>query len=199
MYMSESQSLPPFMLPPIPPGIFNGLPQGQQNTTKTQAPNGYTACKPRLFLITGIGPKWSGQATGEGATGTEPTNGDVAFNPKNFGLSVPQGKKLADSDNPLIFKPDWSKAQITRGLHGSGTMKPAPDKGYPQVPDGLPVGTDDTLPGTDIIGGKGLNRAANQNRIDLYRYPTKNQADAATRRVPVVVLLPNGSGAKCPK
>jgi RHS repeat-associated protein len=170
------------------------LTQGSKGT-QSQAPPGYTPCPPRWFLITGIRP---GQATGQGATGTPPSTGDVAYNPKNFGLTDRQGRRIADSDNPIIFKPDWSKAQIT-GKHGRGTVAPAPDKGMPQIPDGLPVGTDDTLPGTDIIGGRGVNRAANQNRIDLYRYPTDRQADAATRRVPVIVYLPKGSGAKCPK
>lgn len=183
---------------------FSENPQGQKQPTAqtpmpspippAPAPPGYTACKPVWFIVTGVGPH---QAQGPGATGTPPSKGDVAFNPKNYGLTPPQGRRLADSDNPLIFKPDWSQAQITRGKNGAGTMKPAPDKGYPQIPDGLPVGTDDTLPGTDVIGG--VNRGANRDRIDLYRYPKQSQADHATRRVPVVVYIPNGSRARCPK
>jgi len=172
-------------------------PQGQkQQQQQPQAPPGYTACNPVSFIITGVGPKSAGQATGKGATGTEPTMGDVAYNPKNFGLTNKQGRGIADSDNPIIFKPDWSKAQIP-GPHGRGTVAPAPDKGMPQIPDGLPAGTDDTLPGTDVIGG--INRGANRNRIDVYRYPTQDQAQRSTRRVPVVVFIPNGLGAKCPK
>lgn len=156
-----------------------------------QAPPGYTPCDAKWFIITGVGPK---QAP-NGATGTPPSNGDVAFNPKNFGLTNSQGKKIADSDNPIIFKPDWSGAQIP-GKNGA-PIEPAPNKGMPRIPSGLPVGTDDTLPGTDVIGG--VNRGANENRIDIYRYPTQEQAKRSKRRVPVVVYLPNGSGAQCPK
>jgi RHS repeat-associated protein len=177
--------------------------QGQQGTavpppgaTAQGTPPNYHPCAPKWFTITGVGPIAEGQATGKGSTGTPPTNGDVAFNPKNYGLSDSQGRKIADSDSPLVFKPDWSQAQIT-GPHGKGTVAPAPNKGMPQIPQGLPVGTDDTLPGTDTIGG--VNRAANQNRLDLYRYGTHADANAATRRVPVVVYIPNGSKAQCPK
>jgi hypothetical protein len=157
----------------------------------TQGPAGYTPCPPVNFLITGVGPH---QAP-NGATGTPPSNGDVAFNPKNFGLTNSQGRKIADSDKPLIFQPDWSQAKIPM-RNGTGTMTPAPNKGFPQIPSGLPVGTDWTLPGTDIIGG--VNRAANVNRIDLYRYLSQEQANAATRRVHVVTFIPIGSMAKCP-
>jgi hypothetical protein len=94
------------------------------------------------------------------------------------------------------LKPDRSQGQIP-GKNGQGTIAPTPDKGTPTVPNGLPVGTDDTLPGTDTIGG--VNRAANRNRIDLYRYRTKKDAHAATRRVPVIVYIPDGSKAKCPR
>jgi RHS repeat-associated protein len=167
-------------------------PQGQkQQSQPPQAPPGYTPCDARWFTITGVGPK---QAP-HGATGTPPSNGDVAFNPKNFGLTNAQGRKIADSDNPIIFQPDWSKGQII-GKNGRA-VQPAPNKGMPQIPDGLPVGTDDTLPGTDVIGG--VNRGANENRIDVYRYPKQSQARHSTRRVPVVVFIPNGSGAQCPK
>lgn len=165
--------------------------------TQPQTPPGYRRCPPVPFLISGVGPLKQGQATGPGATGTPPSNGDVAFNPRNFGLTNAEGRRIADSDNPLIFAPDWSQAQITRGPNASKIMKPAPDKGYPQIPDGLPVGTDDTLPGTDVIGG--INRGANRDRIDLYRYPTQAQADAATRRVPTIVFIPKGSKAHCPR
>ena len=157
----------------------------------TQAPDGYTSCPPVNFLITGVGPH---QAP-NGATGTPPSNGDVAFNPRNFGLTNSQGRAMADSDKPLIFKPDWSQAEIPM-RNGSGTMQPAPNKGFPQIPNGLPVGTDWTLPGTDIIGG--VNRAANVNRIDLYRYLSQAHASAALRRVPVITFIPIGSKAKCP-
>src|ERR1700693_196418 len=109
------------------------------------------------------------------------------------------GRRIADSDNPLIFKPDWSQGQIT-GKHGQGTLAPAPNKGMLTVPNGLSVGTDDTPPGTDTIGGVDRSdRSANRNRIDLYRYRTKKDADAATRRVPVIVYIPDGSKAKCPR
>jgi hypothetical protein len=148
------------------------------------------------FLITGVGPLGDGQATGKGSTGTPPSNGDVAFNPKNFGLSDAAGARLADSENPLIFKPDWSKAQIP-GPHGNGTVAPAPNRGMPTLPSGLPVGTDWTLPGTDTIGG--VNRAANRNRIDLYRYGRMEDAGHATRRVPVIVYIPKASKAICPR
>ena len=75
-------------------------------------------------------------------------------------------------------------------------MKPAPNKGFPQIPNGLPVGTDWDLPGTDIIGG--VNRAVNENRIDVYRYLDQGQANASKRRVPVVTYIPIGSKAICP-
>lgn len=161
--------------------------------SQPDAPKGYRPCPTVLFKITGVGPD---QATGAGATGTPPSRGDVAFNPKNFGLSNKQGRKIADSDNPIIFKPDWEKGRIP-GPHGRGTVRPAPGAGMPTVPEGLPVGTDDTLPGTDVIGG--VNRSANVNRIDLYRYEKASDADRSLRIVPVKVYLPIGSGAHCPR
>jgi hypothetical protein len=67
------------------------------------------------------------------------------------------------------------------------------------TPTGLPVSPDDTLQGRDIIGGKGINRATQRNRLDLYRYDTHDDAQAATRRVRVTVYIPNGVNANCPK
>jgi hypothetical protein len=44
----------------------------------------------------------------------------------------------AINDMPRL-QPDWSSAQITTGKSNTGAMKPGPDRGYPQIPSGLPV------------------------------------------------------------
>jgi hypothetical protein len=107
-----------------------------------------------------------------------------------------EGVKLADSDQPLIFQPDWSQAQIPgTGKYRGQMIKPS--KQIPQIPRGLPVSTGDILPGTDIIGD--VDRTINENRLDLYRYSTGEEADASTRVVPVITWKPTGSKAICPK
>ncbi len=165
---------------------------GSQFQKQTPTPKGYFPCPPVWFKITGIGPN---QAKGKGAgVNRTPQEGDVAYNPKNFGLDTADAHALDRSDHPILFQPDWSTAQIP-GKHGRGTVQPGP--GMPQVPDGLPVNTDQTLEGRDTIGG--LNRAANRNRLDLYRYDTQDAAKASLRRVKVTALIPIDSGATCPK
>jgi RHS repeat-associated protein len=195
----EAGTQAPIFIPLLPPMIFDqGLPTlGFTQKAQPSVPKGYTPCPGRWFLITGVGPIGNGQGVQHGAAGVEPQVGDVAYNPNNYGLSNAQAKALDRSDHPLLFKPDWSSTQIPRGRNNTGTMAPAPDKGYPKIPDGLPVSQDDTLTGRDTIGG--VNRAANRNRIDLYRYGTQGQADRATRRVKVVVMIPIKVHAKCPR
>jgi hypothetical protein len=133
-----------------------------------------------------------------GANGRAPQNGEVAYNPRNFGLTDKAGRAAANVDkgaNPLIFQPDWDTAQI-RGVGKNAGKTIQPSATMPQVPDGLPVDTDQSLPGTDIIGG--VKRNSRVNRIDLYRYDDQGDAEASTRRVKVTVYIPVGSKAHCP-
>jgi RHS repeat-associated protein len=171
-----------------------------QSQKQPQAPSGYRPCPPAWFTITGVGPH---QATGP-VGGSHPNDphpyhaedGDVAYNPRDYGLSRADAGAMDRGDkSPLLFKPDWGTGKVP-GKNGRGTVNPS--ESMPRVPDGLPVSEDDTLEGRDIIGGKGINRATQRNRIDLYRYPTDQQAKASERRVRVTVYIPIGINAHCP-
>lgn len=77
-------------------------------------------------------------------------------------------------------------------------MTPAPNRGFPTVPKGLPVSTDATLAGRDTLGGVG--RSGNPpNTIDVYGYKRGIDARRSTRDVTTTVYIPNGSKATCPQ
>lgn len=178
--------------------------QGQQNAPPTTPPNppgppnvpgapdNYTQCPPVPFTIKAPNPHQA--TTSGGAAGVPKEPGDVAYNPKDFGLSSGQAKQLDRASVKIFFQPDWSQAKIP--TKDGGYAQPAPNRGMPQVPDGLP--TQGPMEGTDTLGGVG--RIGNPpNTIDTYGYPTDKQASRATRIVPVVVFIPKGSGATCPQ
>jgi hypothetical protein len=77
-------------------------------------------------------------------------------------------------------------------------MTPAPNKGYPQIPNGLPVSTDTTLSGRDTLGGVG-GSGNPPNTIDIYGYTRRLNAQRATRDVMTTVYIPINSNATCPK
>jgi RHS repeat-associated protein len=161
--------------PQLPPALR--IPQNPPDT--------YIKCAPVPFIITGVGPH---QAPG-GAAGFPPANETAAYHPQDFGLSNGEAKQIDRSTSPIFFQPDWSQAQIT-GRNG-GIVQPAPNRGMPQIPSGLP--TQGTIAGSDTV------YPPVSHHIDVYRYPTDAQANAATRIVPTTVYLPRGVGGKCPK
>jgi hypothetical protein len=161
--------------PQLPPALR--LPQ--------PPPDIYTQCSPVLFTITGVGPHQAPHR----AAGFPPANGTAAYHPQDFGLSNSQAKQLDRSTTPIVFQPDWSEAQIP-GQNG-GIVQPAPNRGMPEIPSGLP--TQGPLEGTDTV------YPPVPHHIDVYRYPTQKQANAATRVVPVTIYIPKGTNAKCPK
>jgi len=159
----------------------------------TNIPPGYTACPPTPFIVTGVGPR---QAPNNAAgNAPPPRNGQVAINPKNYGLSPAEAHAIYRGEKPgILFHVDWNNAKII----DNGKPRPAnPKSGETTVPAGLPVDQNQNLSAGDTIGG--VNRSANENRIDVYRYPTQRDAWRATRQINVTVLIPYGSKAKCPR
>jgi RHS repeat-associated protein len=179
--------------------------KGQQGTGQplpplaaqtTQTPAGYRPCPPVLFRIKAPRP---GQATSKGGAAGVPnvkSPGNVAYNPADFGLGTADAHALDRSATPILFQPDWSTAQIP--MNGGGYMTPAPNRGYPQTPNGLPVSTDATLKGRDTLGGVG-GSGNPPNTIDMYGYTRRRNAQQATRDVMTTVYIPNNSNATCPK
>ncbi len=182
----------PFIPPPF---IFDSsLPKQLQQPP--QAPQGYIACPPVWFTVTGIDPH---QAPGNGSgNAPPPRNGQVAINPKNYGLSTADAHAIYRGEKPgMIFHVDWDNAKIIgHGKWAGKTYDPTPGKGPQSVPNGLPVDKDQGLSPGDTIGG--VNRSKNVNRIDLYRYGNKKDARASERSAQVTVFIPYGLKAHCP-
>ena len=161
-----------------------------------QAPKGYIPCPPVLFTIKAPAPGQAKTSKG-GAAGIPNVKapGNVAYNPSDYGLSTADAHALDRSNTPILFSPDWSTAQIPN--RNGGYSKPAPTRGMPQVPTGLPVSQDTTLQGRDTLGGVG-KYGNSPNTIDMYGYGRAN-AQRATRDVMTTVYLPAKSGANCPQ
>jgi len=177
--------------------VHAGMETNNFQQKQPQAPKGYTPCAPILFLIKAPAP-WQAKNKG-GAAGVKNVKapGNVAYNPEDFGLNTAEAQALDKSKTPILFQPDWSKAEIPR-QDGTGTVTPAPKRGLPQVPKGLPTSQNATLKGRDTLGGAG--GADNPpNTIDEYGYKRGSDAQHATRRVPITVYIPIGSPANCPK
>jgi hypothetical protein len=133
-------------------------------------PKGFIDCGLFKFTITGVPPKAAPDVSP--ITGRKPDVGEVAINPKNYGLpydTISQRnsaiRKLRKTK--ILYYPDWDKAEIT-GRNGKGTVEPAPKHGMPQIPDGLPS----KGPYSAGVDSGDIVDARNARRLDVYRYPT---------------------------
>jgi RHS repeat-associated protein len=172
----------------------------QQNIQPAQQ-GGRITCPPWTPIITGVGP---GQALDRSPiTGRVPQSGDAAINPEDFGESdyyqlaqqtgsadkataTDANKKLTqelkDLKNAHIqITPDWSKA-----------TSPQPSK-LPSA-NGKPSG----LPTSGPMTGDDIYAPPNPGHVDQYRYKTRRQANASTRKVPVTITLTPTGNVQCP-
>jgi RHS repeat-associated protein len=115
----------------------------QQNLKQSQTPKGYHPCPPVLFRIKAPDPRQATTKGGAAGVHNVKAPGNVAYNPDDVGLSTSDAQALDRSNAPILFKPDWSTGQIPNSE--GGYSKPAPKRGMPRVPKGLPVSQDATL------------------------------------------------------
>ncbi|WP_343517780.1 RHS repeat-associated core domain-containing protein [Sphingomonas sp.] len=150
-----------------------------------QSVPGLTICPPVVAKITGVGPNQANTSNPTSISqtpGNQIPNGGVAIDPSDFGVPNAKGAARGALAEVRIY-PIWAAAQ-------------APSNGAPAIPPGLPSTGPYTV--MDVIGPAS---ARNQPgfHIDLYRYSDQKQAFASTRRVPVIVVVPdNSAGVQCP-
>jgi len=173
-----------------PEGIPEGLvitvifPFASLNQIVGTSPPGLnaTVCNPVKFQIKGVAPN---QAQGTTAISQTPRadipDEGVAIKPANFGVQGVTSSNRAVFLGTLLFA-DWANA---RG-----------PKYVAAVPPGLP--SQGPYTPVDVIGPRSVRNAPG-NVIDVYNYTSKAQANASTRTVTVIAVIPNNNaGVVCP-